>query len=161
YHMHGATLFEEVAEVPLLLSGPGIEPGAVVSDQVSLVDLTPTLLDLGGAPLDGVDGRSLAPLARGEEQEQRDAWIVGTDAGRVSQLCLRRPPWKLLVHVESGEEEAYRLDTDPRERRNVPDEVPAELRERLYAELETVARPELSAEDAAAVESRLADLGYL
>ena len=161
YHMHGATLFEEVAEVPLLLSGPGIEPGRVVSDQVSLVDLTPTLLDLGGAPLDGVDGRSLAPLARGEEQEQRDAWIVGTDAGRVSQLCLRRPPWKLLVHVESGEEEAYRLDTDPRERRNVPDEVPAELRERLYAELETVEQPELSAEDAAAVESRLADLGYL
>ncbi len=161
YHMHGATLFEEVAEVPLIVSAPGrIEP-TVVADQVSLVDLTPTLLDLGGAPLDGVDGISLLPLAAGEAGDERDLWIAGTDAGRISQLCLRRPPWKLLVDVESGEEEAYRLDTDPRERSSVPDEVPPELRERLYAELETVDQPELSSEETAAVESRLADLGYL
>ncbi|HVS84019.1 MAG TPA: sulfatase [Gaiellaceae bacterium] len=163
YHMHGARLDEEIVQVPFLLSAPGaVEPGVVVPQQVSLVDLTPTLLDLGGAPLEGVDGRSLLPLLAGEDPEpDRDAWVVGTDAGRVSQLCLRRPPWKLLVHVESGEEEAYRLDTDPRERRSVPDDVPAELRERLYAELAAVEQPEVSADDAAKVESRLADLGYL
>ncbi|HET7571997.1 MAG TPA: sulfatase [Gaiellaceae bacterium] len=162
YHMHGATLFEEIVEVPLLLSAPGrVEPGLVVPDQVSLVDLAPTLLDLAGAPLDGVDGRSLVPLLEGGALEERPVWIAGTDAGRVSQLAVRRPPWKLLVHVESGEEEAYRLDEDPRERRSVPDDVPGELRELLYAELQTVEQPELSAEDAAAVESRLEDLGYL
>jgi choline-sulfatase len=161
YHMHGATLFEEIVNVPLILAAPGVEPGLVVPDQVSLVDLTPTLLELGGVSLDGVDGRSLLPLVRGEALDERDAWIVGTDAGRVSQLCLRRPPWKLNVHIESGEEEVYDLAADPREQRNVPDEAPAELRERLYAELETVEQPELSAEDEAAVESRLADLGYL
>ena len=162
YHMHGATLFEEIVDVPFILAAPGIEPGTVVSEQVSLVDLTPTLLDLGGAPLDGVDGRSLLPLVRGEAaDEEREVWIVGTDGGRVSQLCLRRPPWKLLVHVESGEEEVYDLAADPRERRNVPDEAPPELRERLYAELEAIEQPELSAADEAAVESRLADLGYL
>lgn len=161
YHMHGATLFEEIAEVPLIVSAPGrIEP-TVVTDQVSLVDLTPTLLDLGGAPLDGVDGISLLPLAAGEAGGERDLWIAGTDGGRISQLCLRRPPWKLVVHVESGQEEAYRLDTDPRERSSVPDEVPPDLRERLYAELETVDQPELSSEETAAVESRLSDLGYL
>lgn len=162
YHMHGATLFEEIVDVPLILAAPGVEPGIVVSEQVSLVDLAPTLLDLGGAPLDGVDGRSLLSLVRGEAPgEPRDVWIVGTDAGRVSQLCLRRPPWKMLVHVESGEEEVYDLAADPREQCNVPDEAPAELRERLYAELETIEQPELSAADEAAVESRLADLGYL
>jgi arylsulfatase A-like enzyme len=162
YHMHGATLFEEIVDVPLILAAPGIEPGTVVTAQVSLVDVAPTLLDLGGAPLDDVDGESLVPLARGEAPgEPRDVWIVGTDAGRVSQLCLRRPPWKMNVHVESGEEEVYDLAADPRERRNVPDEVPAELRERVYAELETIEQPELSAEDEAAVEERLADLGYL
>ncbi|MGH2933646.1 MAG: sulfatase family protein [Gaiellaceae bacterium] len=161
YHMHGATLYDEVAEVPLIVAAPGrIEP-AVVDSQVSLVDLTPTLLDLAGAPLEGVDGTSLLPLVDGSETESRPAWIVGTDAGRVSQLCLREPPWKLTVHVETGEEEAYRLDLDPRERRSVPDEVPPELRDRLYAELERLEQPNLSAEDTAAVESRLADLGYL
>jgi arylsulfatase A-like enzyme len=162
YHMHGATLFDEVVEVPLVLSAPGrIELGTVVPEQVSLVDLTPTLLELGDAPLDGVDGASLLPLLAGSERGDRTVWIVGTDGGRVSQLALRRPPWKLLVHVEGGEEEAYDLGSDPRERRSVPDAVPPELRERLYAELETVEQPELSAEDEAAVESRLADLGYL
>jgi arylsulfatase A-like enzyme len=162
YHMHGATLFEEVVQVPLILSGPGIEREEVIDEQVSLVDLTPTLLDLAGLSLEGTDGISLASVARGETSAPaRDLWIAGTDAGRVSQLCIRRSPWKLLVHVETGEEEAYRLDTDPREQHSVPDDAPAGLREPLYAELATVDQPELSDADAAKVESRLADLGYL
>ena len=163
YHLHGATLYDEIVEVPLILSVPGrIDPGTVVRDQVSLVDLAPTLLDLAGVPLQGADGASLLPLVSGEERGDRTVWIVGTDAGRVSQLAIRQPPWKLFVHLESGEEEAYRLDTDPRETRSVPGEAPAELRERLQAELETIEQPEeLSDEDRAIVESRLADLGYL
>ncbi len=63
YHMHGATLYDEIVQVPLILAAPGLEP-AEVGSQVSLVDLTPTMLDLGGAPLDGLDGSSLLPLAR-------------------------------------------------------------------------------------------------
>jgi arylsulfatase A-like enzyme len=161
YHMHGATLYDEIVEVPLIVSAPGrVEPG-VVGAQVSLVDLTPTLLDLAGAPLDGIDGVSLVPALESARAEERDAWIVATDAGRVSQLALRRPPWKLVVHVESGEEEAYRLDVDPRETSSVPDEVPGELRERLYEELEGLEQPELTAEEEAAVTTRLTDLGYL
>ncbi len=74
---------------------------------------------------------------------------------------MRQQPWKLLVHVETGEEEAYRLDVDPRERHSCPDDAPPELRELLYAELATVDQPELSDADTAKVESRLADLGYL
>ena len=42
YHMHGADLYDEVVRVPLILAAPGLEP-AVVSSQVSLVDLMPTL----------------------------------------------------------------------------------------------------------------------
>ncbi len=161
YHMHGATLYDEIVEVPLIVSAPGrVDPG-VAGSQVSLVDLTPTLLDLAGAPLDGVDGISLVPHLDADNEGDRDAWIVATDAGRVSQLALRRPPWKLTVHVESGEEEAYRLDVDPRERQNVPDDVPGELRERVYEELAGIEQPELTAEEEAAVTSRLTDLGYL
>ncbi len=161
YHMHGATMYDEIVEVPLIVSAPGRVGPGVVDRQVSLVDLTPTLLDLGGAPLDGVDGTSLVPALEGAETEDRDAWILATDAGRVSQVALRRPPWKLTVHVETGEEEAYRLDRDPRERDSVPDEVPGELRERVYEELEGLDQPELTAEEEAQVTSRLTDLGYL
>ena len=56
---------------------------------------------------------------------------------------------------------AYRLDLDPRELDSRPDDVPPELRERLFAELESVAHDELSPEEQLAVEARLADLGYL
>ena len=52
YHMHGATLHDEVVQVPLV-SAPGrIEP-AVVGSQVRSVDLVPTLLELAGLPSRG------------------------------------------------------------------------------------------------------------
>jgi hypothetical protein len=86
--------------------------------------------------------------------------IAGTDKGTLSQLAIREPPWKLILHVESGEEEAYRLDLDPRELRS-RDDAPPELRERLFAELESAERRELSAEEEALVTGRLRDLGYL
>ena len=148
--------------MPVILTAPGIAPGTVVEEPVSLVDLTPTLLDFGGVSLEGTDGISVAAAARGEQAvPERDLWIAGTDGGQISQLCVRRPPWKLVVHVESGEEEAYRLDTDPREQHSVPDAVPAELRDVLYAELGVLEQPAMSDEDTKRVESRLEDLGYL
>jgi arylsulfatase A-like enzyme len=154
--MHGADLYDEVVRVPLILSAPGLE-SAVGPSQVSLVDLMPTLLELAGAPIDGLDGMSLLPLA----SDDRPAFIVGTDKGTVSQLALRQPPWKLIVHVQSGEADAYELDEDPGELVSRPDDAPGELRERLYDELEAVSRQALSAEEQALVEQRLSDLGYL
>jgi arylsulfatase A-like enzyme len=161
YHMHGATLYDEVVQVPLILAAPGrLEPGVVWS-QVRSVDLMPTLLDLAGIGFGPLDGASLLPLVEGSEEADRPAVIAGTDRGALSQLALRLPPWKLILHVEEGREEAYRLDLDPRELRSRPDDVPAELRELLYRELETADSPTLSEEEEKVVESRLADLGYL
>jgi arylsulfatase A-like enzyme len=128
---------------------------------VSLVDLMPTLADLAGAPLDGLDGASLLPLADGSEQGDRTILAAGTDGGAVSQLAVRTPPWKLIRHVGSGAEEAYRVDLDPRELENRADEAPADLRERAETELLGTRGGAPSPEDAAAVEKRLADLGYL
>jgi arylsulfatase A-like enzyme len=161
YHMHGADLFDEIVRVPLVLSAPGRLEPAVVPYQTSLVDLMPTLLELLDAPIDGLDGSTLLPLADGRESGDRPAWIVGTDKGAVSQLGLRQPPWKLVVHLQSGEEQAYRLDVDPDELESRPGEVPEDLRERVYAELESVSRQALTAEEEALVEQRLSDLGYL
>jgi arylsulfatase A-like enzyme len=157
YHMHGATLYDEIVEVPLIVSAPGLKPG-VVRSQVSTVDLMPTLLELVGTPSVESDGRSL-PLD-GSVDADRTVYIAGTDKGALSQLAIRTPPWKLILHVESGEEEAYRLDLDPRELHS-RDDAPPELRERLFAELESAERRELSAEEEELVTGRLRDLGYL
>jgi arylsulfatase A-like enzyme len=155
YHMHGATLFDEIVEVPLVLSAPGrLEPG-VVAAQVRSVDLMPTLLELTGLPARETDGESLLRV-----DGDRAAVIAGTDMGRLTQLAVRMPPWKLILHVESGEEEAYRLDVDPRELEPRTD-APHELRELLFRELESAERRELTEEEEATVAKRLSDLGYL
>jgi arylsulfatase A-like enzyme len=154
YHMHGATLFDEILEVPLVLSAPGVEAG-VVRQQVRLVDVMPTLLELADAPLDGLDGESLLAL-----EGDRPAVAVRTDNGVLAEVALRVPPWKLMLDLATGAERAYRLDLDPREREPRED-APQELRDRLRAELDGVPRETLSAEEAALVEKRLGDLGYL
>jgi arylsulfatase A-like enzyme len=160
YHMHGAELYDEIVEVPLILSGPGLPAGATVGSQVGLVDLMPTLTELAGAPLDGLDGSSLLPLVTGEETDDRPVTIAATDAGAISQVAVRVPPWKLIHRLPAGVEEAYRLDLDPRELTS-RDDAPAALRERLAVELAAVPRERLSDADAALVEQRLSDLGYL
>jgi arylsulfatase A-like enzyme len=162
YHMHGATLYDEIVQVPLILSAPGRLDPRVVYSQVRSVDLAPTLLELAGIPCGEVDGASLLPLAEGREEGDRAAMIAGTDRGALTKLAVRLPPWKLIVDVETGAETAYRLDLDPREHEPRPSaEVPVELRDALYQELETVEHRELTEEEEATVTKRLADLGYL
>jgi N-sulfoglucosamine sulfohydrolase len=156
YHMHGSALYDEIVEVPLILSAPGrLDPG-VVESQVRTVDLVPTLLDLAGLPARETDGESLLDV-----DGDRPAIIAGTDMGALTKLAVRMPPWKLILHVESGEEEAYRLDVDPRELVSRPGEAPPELREIVFRELESAERHELTEEEEATVAKRLSDLGYL
>jgi arylsulfatase A-like enzyme len=69
-----ATLTDRGLGVLLIVRGPGGFLGGHVTDAlVSHVDLYPTLCELAGAGLpDGLAGRSLLPLARGEVTEIRD-----------------------------------------------------------------------------------------
>jgi N-sulfoglucosamine sulfohydrolase len=156
YHMHGATLNDEIVHVPLILSAPGRLEPAVVDAQVRTVDLVPTLLDLAGLPARETDGETLLQV-----EGDRPAVIAGTDMGALTKLAVRIPPWKLILHVESGEEEAYRLDTDPRELDSRPADAPPELRDLVFRELESAERHELTEEEEATVAKRLSDLGYL
>ncbi|HUF02203.1 MAG TPA: sulfatase [Gaiellaceae bacterium] len=161
YHMHGATLYDEIVHLPLILSAPGRLESGVVPTQVRSVDLVPTLLDLAGLPGGELDGASLLPLIDGTETGDRSAVIAGTDLGALTKLAVRMPPWKLILHVESGEAEAYRLDLDPRERESRPADVPSELRDLVFRELESAERHELTEEEEATVAKRLSDLGYM
>ena len=156
YHMHGAELYDEVVQVPLILAGAGAASRTVVSSQVSLVDLMPTLADIAGARSTGSTAARCSRSCAARTRRPPGA-VVGTDAGAVSQL-----PCGAAVEADpraTGEEEAYRLDLDPRERER-PDDAPAEVRDRLNGAA-TVSRERLSAEEQALVERRLSDLGYL
>jgi len=156
YHMHGSALGDEIVQVPLILSAPGRLEPAIVESQVRTVDLMPTLLELAGIPARETDGESLLTV-----DGDRPAMIAGTDMGALTKLAARVPPWKLILDVESGEEEAYRLDTDPRETDSRPADLPPELRDLVFRELENAERHELTEEEEATVAKRLSDLGYL
>jgi arylsulfatase A-like enzyme len=65
---HGSAVFDEALEVPLILNGPGVAAGRRIATPVSLIDVTPTLLDLAGLPVpEGLDGTSLAAAIRGSQ----------------------------------------------------------------------------------------------
>ena len=62
-----ATGYHEDLNVPLVVRGPGIAPGRVVTQLTANVDYASTLAEMAGvAPPDFVDGRSLMPLLRGQ-----------------------------------------------------------------------------------------------
>lgn len=66
----GPFMYDEILRVPLVIASPDIEPG--VSDElVSLVDLGPTLAELGGTSISSVTGESFAPLLYGECTDHR------------------------------------------------------------------------------------------
>jgi arylsulfatase A-like enzyme len=162
YHLHGAGLWDEILHVPLIVAAPELEP-AVVPWQVRTVDIAPTVLDIAGlAPPAPVDGESLLPFAEGREGADRTALAVTSDLGNLSQMAVRKPPWKLVRWVPSDDEEAYRLDVDPREQTDVRAQVPKALRVILDHELAGIRRDVvMSVEEEAAVARRLEDLGYL
>jgi N-acetylglucosamine-6-sulfatase len=77
-------LSHEALQVPLLVTGPGIEPGSTTSVAASLVDLPATFADLAGViPRRVVDGTSLGSVLRGDDGSFRDTTLVqtGTDEG--------------------------------------------------------------------------------
>ncbi len=66
------------ARVPMIVNGPSVvQPLHISRELIDLSDVLPTLVDLAGATLPSghvVDGRSFAPILRGEPGNTRD-WI--------------------------------------------------------------------------------------
>jgi len=97
-------LYDAGMQVPLLAKGPGIKAGAKTDAMVSWIDILPTLVDLGGGvPPTAVDGRSFAPVLRGEKQSHRDE-VYATHSGDrefnvYPMRCLRTPGWKYIVNL--------------------------------------------------------------
>ncbi|MBI3891350.1 MAG: sulfatase [Candidatus Wallbacteria bacterium] len=64
---HGSDMHLEQIRVPLIVSGPSVSAGVVVTEPVSLLDVAPTLLDFARAANPGtMDGGSLVPRFDGD-----------------------------------------------------------------------------------------------
>lgn len=114
---HQNTLFEEVVRIPMVLHWPGHLPtGLVVTDLVRIIDVLPTLLDLVGARSpESLDGRSLAPLWRGETLEEVPALLWLRADPTLPMVALRSSGRKLILAHAPVLPAQYDLRADPGE----------------------------------------------
>jgi len=73
-------LYDFGVGVALVVAGPGVAGGRVVDDLVSLIDLAPTLLEIGGATRpDGISARSLTGVLQSDRSGLVDpsrTWVI-------------------------------------------------------------------------------------
>jgi arylsulfatase A-like enzyme len=169
---HGFNLFNTTVHVPLIVAGPGIPVGRVVEENVSLIDLAPTILDVLGLPPEPrFEGRSLLPLLRGAAPAAAPPVDIllqlpakGGDLDlRLHRDGLVRGPEKLLVGIDDVGQR-YDLAADPGERH--PADIPADapLRAALDAANAALATRQQPAAQKAVVDDatkeKLRALGY-
>jgi N-acetylglucosamine-6-sulfatase len=140
--------YEEAVRNPLLLRYPPLAAaGSEIEGLTLSIDIAPTVLAVGGAPIGSqIQGRSLIPLLAGEPSEWRRSaliefythenpmpWLMDMD-----YRAVRTERYKYIHWVRHpGLDELYDLETDPYELRNLIDAPEmAELRGDLRAELE-------------------------
>jgi arylsulfatase A-like enzyme/Tfp pilus assembly protein PilF len=112
---HGFFIYDAAVHIPLILAGPGI-PAVVVADQVRIVDVMPTALELlGVAPPAAVQGVSLLPLARGQRldlQAYSESWYPRYHYGWSELVSVQDGRFKL---IRAPRPELYDLTQDPGE----------------------------------------------
>ncbi len=146
--------YEGGIRVPFFVNWPGVvAPGQRSQEPIIGVDVFPTLVEAGTAKLPNqpVDGRSLLPILKGEQEtfgerplfwhfpaylqsyavfdEQRDALFRTRPCSIV-----RIGDFKLHQYFEDGAIELYNLRNDIRERRNLAESMP-QKREQMRAVL--------------------------
>lgn len=116
--LHGRALYEESMHVPLLMRGPGIPQGRVITGLTSHVDITPTILAATGATFDTpVDGSSLLPALAGVDTD-RPEFVVSEAAHGGKVRMIRTARFKLIDHRDRADE-LFDLQHDPEERINI------------------------------------------
>jgi arylsulfatase A-like enzyme len=164
---HGHTLYQEVTRVPMIMAGPGIQPGRTDSSVAGQYDLLPTLVSWAGVEtssrFDGTDilsddfhGRravpasGVAPLAW-REQSHLASIIDGSESGR-----------KVKTIALTGLEDfvSYGLMVDPQEESPMPADSAQVEAVLYYWASPQIGSPSLVQPGAETI-NNLRDLGYI
>ncbi len=122
------TLYDGVLRVPLVIAGQGIPCGRSVEQQVSLLDIAPTLVELSGQKIpESFCGGTLSPLIKNTAVPSHPVISAATQQITDNYYLLSyRLPDRKYIRIESTEEadkiiseEIYHLKNDPAEKNNV------------------------------------------
>ena len=116
------SFFEGSARVPLIVGAPGRWAPRRVMPSVSLLDVTPTLIDLAGGDSSAlgetIDGRSLVPhLETGEGRDEAIGEYLAE--GAVAPIVMIRRRNHKFVHSPGDPDQLYDLKRDSGERENL------------------------------------------
>lgn len=181
---HGFHVYDYLMHVPLIFVGEPFPASTAFNDQVSHVDLLPTLVEALGLKyqVGDLDGRSLMPLLRG--QKMMETPIIFEACGyalknKYNWLAgIRTSEYKYVYrpYSDSVEEELYDLITDPNETMNLSEnnrEKAQKMRELLESRyrrvgdefaiktVDTIENDDLTKEEEEKILTRLKDLGYV
>jgi choline-sulfatase len=133
-------MYDSSMRVPLLMVGPGIEPGKTVDAPVYLQDVMATSLDLAGAEKPAqVEFNSLMPLATGKTEKSAYDAIYGAYFG--SQRMLRTDQYKMIIYPTANIVRLYDMIADPLEMNDLaqdPSSRPVALLKTLFAQFQTL-----------------------
>ena len=128
-YTHGVFLYDSTVHIPLMVAGPGVPQGKVVTQQVRSIDILPTITDfLGLAPGSMAQGVSLKPViteGRGVRSNYcyMETLYPKTAMGWSELRGMRTDDWKLIV---APKPELYRIANDRGEATNVVGRYPAD-----------------------------------
>jgi arylsulfatase A-like enzyme len=124
----GPYAYDELMRMPLIIRNPTLEP-RIITRQVSMLDVAPTLAQWMNLPPDGdVDGRSLVPLMKqGDiaDKNRQDTAIYAYEwynGGWFGIRAVRTPDLKYVWNPGDSRDELYDLRKDPAEIANLIDD---------------------------------------
>jgi N-acetylglucosamine-6-sulfatase len=128
--VHGKhTPYEEDMNVPLFVRGPDVSKNARLPNLALNIDLAPTFCEWAGiSPRPYMDGRSLAPLLRGESVSWRTDFLVehSAEGGVPTYKGVRSNGGRVYVEYASGtsagDKELYDIREDPYQLNNLTDD---------------------------------------
>jgi choline-sulfatase len=164
---HGYFIYDAAVHIPLIVAGPGLA-AKEIRDQVRIVDVMPTALDLlGTAAPKAVQGVSLLPLLRGERLGlvgHSESWYPRYHYGWSELQSLQDGRFK---YIRAPRPELYDLDTDRHEQKDLAKEESAKTGtfdralSDLLARTASAAAPKGPQTIDAETEERLTALGYV
>ena len=122
---HGYSLYNELINVPLLITWPQLTIGEINDVQVRAIDLVPTLFEITQIPTDEIwesqiRGESLFPAITKEDASNREVFSE-TDYRNYThkRSVIDSEGWKYIFTLEDGTGEIYNLNDDPKEQHNL------------------------------------------
>lgn len=152
--------YEPAVRVPLIVRAPGGLRSIRVPDNVSLIDVMPTLLEMASIPLPPkLAGTSLWDNIRGLDAPQRDVFSEYHAQGMLDGgFMLKRGDWKYVYYAGGYEPQLFNVRQDPGEFLNLArDPAHREVRADLHQALLEICDPDQVNEQAKAYQRAQAD----